>query len=57
MEPAHPAVLIMDFPGLMTNVDPRDLPTGAAEEQTNLTCIVTGELRQRLGMREVTFEE
>lgn len=46
-----------EFPGLITNVDSRDLPVGAAEDQVNLTCIVTGELRCRLGVREVIFEE
>lgn len=54
---ARPVAIAEDFPGLMTNVDPRDLPDGAAEEQINLVCQVVGELRVRLGMKEVVFEE
>lgn len=40
---------------MVSNVDPRDLPAGAAEIQVNLSCIVAGELRCRLGLREVVF--
>lgn len=54
---ARPVAISVDFPGMMTNVDPRDLPAGAAEEQVNATCVVIGELRVRLGVREVTFDE
>lgn len=56
-EPARPVDLVSNFPGLLTNADPRDLPAGAAEEQVNLTCVVEGELRVRQGIRPVVFEE
>lgn len=53
---ARPSVQIVDFDGLMENVDPRDVPDGAAEEQVNATCFRFGELSVRNGLREVTFE-
>lgn len=55
-QPARPTVEINDFPGMLSNIDARDLPNGAAESQVNVTSVVAGELRSRLGMREVTFE-
>ena len=55
-DPAKPQVTISDFPGILTNVDPRDLPPGAAEEQVNAVALVYGELAVRRGIREVTFE-
>lgn len=56
-EPARPANATIEFSGLMTNVDPRDVTDGAAEVQVNATCVTMGELRVRLGIREVIFEE
>ena len=56
-EPPRPRIVISDFPGLTSNFDPRDLPPGAAQEQINATSETVGELRVRLGMRPVTFEE
>jgi hypothetical protein len=50
------AVEMRDFPGLMLNIDPRDLPPGAAQDQVNACCIVQGELQIRLGYREVKFD-
>lgn len=55
-KPATPVVVATDFPGMMVNTDPRDIPSGAAEEQINLTCVKTGEMRVRGGVREVFFE-
>lgn len=55
--PATPIAIASDFPGLLTNVDPRDIPDGAAQEQTNITCLEIGVLSVRLGIREVTFSE
>lgn len=55
-KPAKPVAVSIDFPGLVTNVDPRDLPAGAAEDQVNITCVQVGELRVRLGMRETLFD-
>lgn len=55
--PARPIAVSNEFTGLITNMDPRDLPPGAAEEQLNATCVVMGELRVRMGIREVTFDE
>ncbi len=54
---ARPIVIMADFPGMFTNVDPRDLPEGGAEEQLNATSMRLGELSVRLGIREVTFQE
>lgn len=56
-DPPRSRAVINDFPGQVTNADPRDLPAGAAEEQTNAVSDTIGELRVRLGMRPVTFEE
>jgi hypothetical protein len=49
-------VEFMDFPGMMQNVDPRDIPTGAAEDQINFCCILIGQLECRHGLREPNFE-
>jgi hypothetical protein len=49
-------VVCRDFPGLIDNVDPRDLPPGAADVQVNVCCILLGELQVRLGYREVSFD-
>lgn len=57
MEPAKPAVMIVDFPGIMMNVDPRDFPEGASEEQVNACSLKIGELNIRNGIRAVTFED
>jgi hypothetical protein len=55
-KPAQSDVILSDFPGIFTDIDPRDLPPGAAEEQVNICSMVTGELRVRLGLQEVTFD-
>ncbi len=57
MEAAKPVALVVDFPGMATDVDPRDLPGGMAEEQRNLASIRMGEMVVRGGLREVTFSE
>ncbi len=51
------SVKIRDFPGLGTRIDPNDLSTGAAREQTNVQSHRPGELRVRPGTRQLTFEE
>lgn len=56
-EIARRAVNAVDFPGVMTNVDPRDLPDGAAAEQVNACSLRFGELAVRQGLKTVTFEE
>lgn len=53
----RPVSSAVDFPGLITDIDPRDLPAGAAEEQVNLACIRLGEMQVRGGLREVSFDE
>lgn len=45
-----------DFPGLVLNLDPHDLPPGAAADQVNAVSITPGQLSARLGYKEVTFE-
>lgn len=54
---AKPGVLLIDFPGMNTAVDPRDQQDGAAEEQINCCSIKLGQLDVRRGMKEVSFEE
>ena len=49
-------VELKDFPGLIDNVDPRDIPPGAADDQVNACSIVMGELTVRAGYREVLFD-
>lgn len=49
-------VAARDFPGLIDNIDQRDIPPGAADVQVNICCIVLGELSVRLGYREVSFD-
>ena len=56
-QPSRPAVMLLDFNGIMSNVDPRDLPAGASEEQVNLCSLTSGEMRTRLGLRQVEFED
>ena len=54
--PGNGQVVCKDFPGLIDNMDPRDLPPGAAEDQVNLACVLVGELTVRLGYKEVSFD-
>lgn len=55
-EQAKPVVVAADFPGVLENIDARDLPAGAAEEQVNACSVLVGELTVRRGLREVTFD-
>jgi len=55
-EPARPSNVIVDFGGMQTNIDSRDAQDGVMELQVNATCVAVGELKVRLGVREVTFE-
>lgn len=41
----------------MMNVDPRDFPEGASEDQVNACSLKIGELNIRNGIRAVTFED
>lgn len=56
-QPAKPTVVIVDFPGMMNNVDPRDFPAGASEDQVNACSYKLGELTLRGGVKQVTFED
>lgn len=49
-------VIARDFPGLIDNIDQRDIPPGAADEQVNCCCIILGELSIRLGYKAVLFD-
>ena len=53
---AKSQVEIKDFPGLVLNADPHDLPPGAAADQVNAQSDVPGELTTRRGLRVVSFE-
>jgi len=50
------SVEIRDYPGLIANSDPEDIPRGAAQMQVNVISLVTGELSTRGGYRTVSFE-
>lgn len=54
--PQAPKVAIKVWRGLMSNVDPHDLPPGATVEQVNITNIRPGMLTVREGFREVSFD-
>lgn len=53
---ARQGVEARDFPGLMTALDPTDLPPGGAVVQENVISDEGG-LRTRPGVSKVTFEE
>jgi len=48
---------LMEFPGLINNTDPRDIPNGAAQVQQNLTVRVEGLLSSRKGFRIAAADE
>jgi len=50
-------VNVRDFPGLIVNIDPNDLPPGAGRIQRNATSVRPAELRARPGFKEVTFDQ
>jgi hypothetical protein len=50
------ALMIRDWPGLITNMSSEDLPEGGAEVQVNVTGVRAGELRTRGGLKELTFD-
>lgn len=45
-----------DFPGLVLNADPREVPSGAGQIQVNVTSEQIGLLQSRRGLRVVTFD-
>lgn len=49
-------MVVEDFPGLLTNIDVRDLTPGAMEEQVNICSVTPGMLTVREGIQEVIFE-
>jgi hypothetical protein len=55
-EPAD-GIEMRDFPGLVKNTEPRDVPPGGAEEQINACSLVVGELTVRHGYRMVQFDD
>ena len=50
------SVEIREFPGLISNMDPNDMPPGYGIVQTNVTCVVEAEMDTRAGYRVVSFE-
>lgn len=56
MEEVKTSLPIQDFPGLVTNVSPHDVPPGGTVVQINAACIKPGELTVRGGYREVVFD-
>lgn len=50
------SVEIRDFPGLIANGDPNELPPGTGVVQVNVASISPGELATRLGYKVVVFE-
>ena len=55
-EKAKQMVEIRDFPGLILDMDPNDLPMGAAEQQVNVQSNTPGILVSRTGYLELSFE-
>ena len=53
--PYKGAVVGRQFAGLMSSMDPYDIPFGAAVKQVNMTCVQSGSLSVRKGMRIVKF--
>ena len=53
--PYKTATIGRTFGGLMSSMDPHDIPFGAAVKQVNLTCVQSGSLSVRKGMRIVKF--
>lgn len=51
------AVVMGDFPGLILQADPHDIPAGAAREQINVVSSAPGRLPVRMGYLEVQFED
>ena len=52
------SVDVNKWPGLMTNVDPHDLPAGAAQEQVNIQSLVLGQADVRKGIqRDASFSD
>ncbi len=47
---------IDSWAGLNTNVDKNDGAKGEMLIQTNITCVIAGQLTVRSGMQQVTFE-
>jgi hypothetical protein len=56
-EPSKDGLVMREFPGLVNNMDPRDLPPGVADVQKNLLSRIRGQLTVRRGLRDVKFEE
>ena len=56
-EPTKPRIRLgePEFPGLVTNADPKESKTGAVIQE-NLHCNAHGELQGRGGLREVQFD-
>ena len=51
-----PQVVFDDFLGLASNLDPQDVPHGAAIHQVNVVASAPGELRVRAGTRLLRFD-
>lgn len=49
-------IYMQDFPGLVNNLDPRQLPPGVAQVQVNAGCVVQGRLDVRGGLKIITFD-
>lgn len=49
-------VVLSDFPGMIDNEDPQDIPAGAASTQINLDSRVIGRLQVRRGFRRLNFD-
>lgn len=55
-EDAQTAVVMGDFPGLVLDTEPHDIPEGASDDQVNATCEDAGALRSRRGFLVCSFE-
>lgn len=55
-QPSVAVVEIADFVGLVSDMDPDDIPDGAAQVMVNLTVTRPGEMASRGGLRRLTFD-
>ena len=55
-KPPDTEVVINDFPGMVEDADPNDIPPGAAVLQLNCMSLIPGKLTIRSGYLPLAFE-
>ena len=56
-EPTKTMTNIAQFNGMISNMDPRDVPPGQSVRQINVMVTRPGELNVRRGLRELAFDD